>query len=63
MQSPDRKVTVGLFSLSLMTILAWVSKQFFGIEIPAEIALAGATIITFGVQYGTPNKVTLQETA
>lgn len=54
-QVPDRKVTVGLVSGSLMTILAWASKQYAGVEIPAEVALAGATVINFGLQYFIPS--------
>lgn len=54
-QAPDRKVTVGLVSGSLMTILAWASKQYAGVEIPAEVALAGATVINFALQYFIPD--------
>lgn len=54
-QTPDRKVTVGLVAGSLMTILAWASKQYAGVEIPAEVALAGATVINFILQYVVPN--------
>ena len=54
-QTPDRKVTVGLVAGSLMTILAWCSKQYAGVEIPAEVALAGATVINFILQYFVPN--------
>lgn len=53
-QVPNRKVTVGLVSGAIMTILAWASKQYAGVEIPAEVALAGATVINFGLQYFTP---------
>ena len=54
-QTPDRKVTVGLVAGSVMTILAWASKQYAGVEIPAEVALAGATVINFILQYVIPN--------
>lgn len=54
-QAPDRKVTVALVSGSAMTILAWASKQYGGVEIPAEVALAGATLINFILQYFVPN--------
>jgi hypothetical protein len=54
-QTPDRKVTVGLVAGSIMTILAWCSKQYAGVEIPAEVALAGATVINFILQYMVPN--------
>lgn len=48
---PTRKVAVGLMAGAVMTILAWISKTYTGIEIPAEVALAGATVITFALQY------------
>ena len=54
-QAPNRKVTVGLVSGSIMTILAWASKQYAGVEIPAEVALAGATVINFILQYAIPD--------
>lgn len=54
-QNPSRKVTVGLVAGSVMTILAWASKQYAGVEIPAEVALAGATVINFMLQYMVPN--------
>jgi hypothetical protein len=54
-QLPSRKVTVGLASLSIMTILAWASDAFLGVKIPAEVALAGATVINFALQYLVPD--------
>lgn len=54
-QAPSRKVTVALVSGSLMTILAWASKQYAGVEIPADVALAGATVINFALQYFIPD--------
>lgn len=54
-QAPNRKVTVGLVAGSAMTILAWCSRQYAGVEIPAEVALAGATVINFILQYLVPD--------
>jgi len=54
-QAPNRKVTVGLVSGAIMTIVAWASKAYAGVEIPAEVALAGATLINFILQYFVPN--------
>lgn len=54
-QAPSRKVNVGLAAGASMTILAWVSKAFAGVEIPAEVALAGSTILVFVLQYAIPN--------
>jgi hypothetical protein len=57
-QAPDRKVNIGLAAGAIMTIVAWVSKAFGGVEIPAEVALAGATFIVFTLQYLVPNQET-----
>jgi hypothetical protein len=38
-----------------MTILAWASKTYAGVEIPADVALAGATVINFALQYFIPD--------
>lgn len=54
-QPPSRKVNVGLAAGATMTILAWASKAFGGVEIPAEVALAGSTILVFILQYFVPN--------
>jgi hypothetical protein len=55
-ETPDRKVTVGLAANAIMIVLAWISSAFFGATIPGEVALAGSTIILFALQYFTPNK-------
>lgn len=52
---PNRKVLVGAAAGAGMTILVWISKAFFGVEVPAEVALAGATVIVFILQYTVPN--------
>jgi hypothetical protein len=41
-----------------MTVLAWISKTYAGVEIPAEVALAGSTILVFVLQYAIPNPET-----
>jgi hypothetical protein len=48
---PTRKVGAGLAAGSLMTIAAWAFKASTGEDIPAAVALAGATVITFLLQY------------
>lgn len=53
--APDRKVNVGLLAGAVMTIVAWASKAYADVEIPAEVALAGATVIVFALQYFVPN--------
>lgn len=58
-QAPSRKVTVGLVAGAFMTIIAWASDAYAGVKIPAEVALAGATVITFILQYMIPNPETV----
>jgi len=55
MVSPDRKVSVGLLSGALMTILAWAVGEFTLVQIPPEIAVAGSTVIGFVLAYIIPN--------
>lgn len=55
MQAPDRKVTAGLLAGAVMTIIAWISRAFAEVEIPADVALAGSTVILFALQYLVPN--------
>ena len=57
-QAPNRKVNTGLAAGALMTILAWISSAFAGVEIPAEVALAGSTMIVFVLQYFVKNQET-----
>lgn len=52
---PNRKVVVGAAAGGLITIIAWASKAFADVEIPAEVALAGQTVIVFIIQYAVPN--------
>lgn len=54
-QIPNRKVTLGLVAGAAMTILAYVIKAAGGTEIPAEVALAGQTVLVFLIQYFVPN--------
>lgn len=53
---PNRKVAVGGFAGAAMIIIAWASKEFAGIVIPAEVALSISTLIVFALQYFIPNK-------
>ena len=52
---PNRKVLVGAAAGGLMSIVAWVSDAFFGVKVPAEVALGGSTVIVFILQYMVPN--------
>lgn len=52
---PSRKVVVGTAVGASMTIIAWSIKAFAGVEVPAEVALAGSTVVVFLIQYFVPN--------
>lgn len=56
---PDRKVTAGALAGSLSAILVWTLNTYVTVErpIPAEIAVAVTTVLTFMVSYFVPNKV------
>lgn len=55
MPPATRKVVVGAAAGAIMTIIAWTSNTFLKVPIPAEIALAGSTVIVFIVQWFVPN--------
>lgn len=54
-QIPMRKVGVGLAVSSAIAIGVWVAKKFYGVDVPADIALEGNAVFTFIVQYCVPN--------
>ena len=56
LQAPDRKVNVGAINGAIMAIIAWAIGEFAGVNIPAEIAIAGSTVIGFILAYIIPNK-------
>ena len=56
METPDRKVNVGMFTGALAAIAAWAAAEFAGITVPAEIGIAASTVLSFIVQYMVPNK-------
>lgn len=55
MEAPSRKVNAGLVAGAVMVITAW-GLGLAGIEVPAEVALAGQTLIVGFIQYWVPNK-------
>lgn len=55
---PTRKVTAGGVAGAISAIIVWMLNAYFLIEkpIPAEIAVAITTVLTFAVQYVVPDK-------
>ncbi len=52
--APTRKVTLGAGVGAGVGILVWALNQYAGAGIPAEIAVAGSTLLTFVAQYFIP---------
>jgi len=53
---PTNKVQAGILAGALAAIAAWALKTWGHTEMPAEIAVALSTVITFGVQYFVPDQ-------
>jgi hypothetical protein len=51
MQTPSTKVTAAGLGGAVVTILAYVLNAALGIDIPAEVGAAGATVVGFGLGY------------
>ena len=51
---PDRKVTAGALAGAVTVIGGWALREFAGVDLPAEVASAATTILTFGVAYFVP---------
>lgn len=51
----DRKVAVGAACGGLVSIAAWGLDVAYGVKVPAEIAIAATTLLTFVVQWAVPN--------
>ena len=49
-QRPTNKVAAGVLAGAITAIVVWCVRQFAKIEVPAEVAMAITTVITFIVQ-------------
>lgn len=54
-QLPNKKVAAGGLAGGLSTLLVWGLGEM-GVEVPAEVAAAIATLVAFGVAYMVPEK-------
>ena len=52
----DRKVTAGALAGALTVIGGWALREFGGVDLPAEVASAVTTLLTFGVSWFVPNR-------
>lgn len=49
--APTNKVSAAGIGGSISVVLLWGARQFFGVEIPQEVAAAVATVISFASAY------------
>jgi hypothetical protein len=54
--SPIAKVNNPAIVAAIATVLVWIAKQYFKLEIPADVAIAGVGALSFIVAYYTPLK-------
>jgi hypothetical protein len=51
MARPENKVSIGAGVGGLSTVIAWAIGAYTNTTIPAEVGIAGASFLTFVVQY------------
>lgn len=51
---PVRKVATGTATGGIVTVLVWALKTYAAVDIPAEVAAALTTVLSFVVGYFTP---------
>ena len=49
--APTNKVNAGGITGAIAVVTAWAAKEFWRIEVPTEIGIAAASILTYVVQY------------
>lgn len=52
----NQAMTNGGIAVAISTMLAWAVREFGGIEIPAEVGAAIATIVGFLIGWRTPTQ-------
>lgn len=52
--TPSKKVTAAGLAAAVTTILAWLLSAFTTVDMPPEVAVAVATILTVGTAYLVP---------
>ena len=50
---PIRKVTAGAIGGATITVVLWMIKSVFKVDVPAEVASAMTVLLTFAVSYQT----------
>lgn len=53
--APVRKVAAAGLGGAATTLILYIAKHYAGIELPADVAGAVTTIVTFGLAYFVPS--------
>jgi hypothetical protein len=56
-----KKVVPQVVAGALVAMGAWVAKDFYGIAVPPEIAVAGSTVLGVLISIVTPNSLEADE--
>lgn len=56
-----RKIVPQMIAGSLLTIFVWAMKEFYKLDIPAEVAVAAAGILAVFVSVLTPDEMESDE--
>ena len=57
----NQAMTNGGIAIAISTLLAWLVSEFGGVQIPAEVSAALATIVGFLIGWRTPTTPTMFE--
>ena len=54
--TPTNKVSAGGVTASIAVVIAWAAKEFWRVEVPTEIGIAMAGVLSFVVSWLVPDK-------
>jgi len=54
--TPTNKVSAGGITASLAVVIAWAAKEFWRVEVPTEIGIALAGVLSFVVSWLVPDR-------
>ena len=54
--TPTNKVSAGGITASLAVVIAWAAKEFWRVEVPTEIGIALAGVLSFVVSWFVPDR-------
>lgn len=52
---PTRKVAAGALAGAVITVMVWLLKVIWNVQVPADVTTALSTVLTFAMSYITPS--------